>query len=271
MKSCLLLPLMLVITLFPCHVFGQKDAVDDGPVGIFQSRGEYRTFMGSVKQAAYGEGGNVELRSMVPMINDMVLGQEFGTTSRQYGGNNVGPLDLLADPKVREDLDMVDEQYEELQKLNADVQKRAAEQIRGLDFSDSQGLVEQLQKIRRDARRDLESLFIPEQLQRLEQIRNQSRLRGQSLVDLLTSDPLRDQLEITEAQEKELREEEDEIREEMEREIAKLRKKARERLLSKLDTRQRDQVDEIFGESFEFAKSADQNSKRRPKAKGKGK
>lgn len=248
--------LIIFAVCLPISIADAQKGSDDGPVGIFSNRSEYNQFMGSVKNAAYGEGGSPELRAMVPMLNDMVLGQEFGTTANRYGGANNSEFDLLADPKVRENIDMVDEQYEELQKLNAEVQSRMADRIRNLNFSDRDGLVDQLKEIRDEARKELETLFIPEQLERLEQIRNQSQLRGRSLVDLLTSDPLRSKLEISSRQTDELREVEREIEKEIEEEIAKLRERARKRLLSKLDQDQQDQVEKIFGDTFQFAEPA---------------
>lgn len=250
---------ILLISIMAVPAFAQKGS-DDGPVGIFQDGREYDTFMRSVKQAAYGEGGSRELQAMIPMLNDMVLGQEFGTTSGKYGSANTSEFDLLANPKVRENIDMVDEQYDELQKLNSEIQKRAAERIRQLDFSDREGLIERLKEIQNDANKELETLFIPEQLERLQQLRNQSLLRRRSLVDLLTSNPLRDQLEISDRQADDLREAEEEVEREIQEEIAKLREKARKRILDNLSREQQDQVDEIFGDAFEFARPSPKTS-----------
>ena len=44
------------------------------------------------------------------------------------------------------------------------------------------------------------------------------------------------------------------IEKELEEEIAELREKAREKFLSKLNSSQRKQVEEMLGDSFEFAK-----------------
>ncbi len=253
MKSNFLFVAILFVAMPAVIAFGQKPAAE-GPVGIFQNQSEYNDFMVGVKHAAYGEGGSPELQAMVPMLNDLVLQQDFGTTAGKYGSANTSEFDLLANAKVRENLNMVDEQYDELQKLNAGVQRRAAERIQKIDFSDREGLIERLKEIRDDANKELESLFIPEQLERLQQLRNQSRLRRGSLVDLLTSNPLKDQLEITDRQVEKLRETEEELEIEIQEEIAKLREKARKRLLDNLNPDQQDQVDELIGEPFEFAK-----------------
>lgn len=247
---------VLFVAVFTLPASAQKD-FNDGPIGIFQNRGEYDDFMRGVKTAAYGEGGSRELQAMIPMLNDMVLGQEFGTTSAKYGSGNNSEFELLSDPKVRENIDMVDEQYDELQKLNAEIQKRAAERLRQLDFSDREGLLERLKEIREDANKELETLFIPEQLERLQQLRNQSRLRRRSLVDLLTSNPLKDQLDISDRQADDLREVEEEIERELQEEIKKLREKARKRILDNLNQEQQDEVERLFGDPFEFESNKD--------------
>lgn len=264
MKYGLLLTLMLSI-ITPNSVAAQKPE-EDGPVGIFQSRSEYDEFMGNAKRIAYGENGNSELRQMIPLLNDIVLNRPVGWTNSQYGGE-AGTLDVLADPKVREELQMVDEQYEQLQKMQDQIQKRAAEQVRQLDLSDTENLIDQIQMIRDKAEDDLNSVLLPHQVDRLRQIHMQSALRHRSLVDILTSDPVKSKLEVTNQQVEELRQTEKEIEEDILKEIAKLRKAARERLLSKLDSDQKKQVEEMIGDSFEFSERAKNSDRSKGKSK----
>jgi mRNA-degrading endonuclease RelE of RelBE toxin-antitoxin system len=249
MKNTRLLLIILLLTL-PTIASAQKGG--DRPTGIFDTGAEYDEFMGSVKRAAYGEGGSPELRAMVPMLNDLALGQELGTTARQYGTAENTEFDLLADEKIRGEIGMVDEQYDELRKMNQQIQQRAAADLRKLDFSDRDGLVDRLREIRDRSNKELESLFIPEQLERLQQLRTRSRLRRGSLVDLLTTDPLKDRLEITDQQAESLRETEAELEKEIQKEIARLREDARKRLLDNLNSEQQEQVEELLGDPFEF-------------------
>ena len=99
---------------------------------------------------------------------------------------------------------------------------------------------------------DLQATLLPHQMDRLRQIAAQSQLRRRNLVEILTSEPMKSRLEITDNQADELKDAEQEIREDLEKQIAKLREQARERLLSKLKPGQQKQVEEIFGEAFEF-------------------
>lgn len=253
----------LALLLLPVGVvFGQKDAVDEGPVGIFSTRTEYNQFMGGAKRAAYGEGGSPELRAMIPMLNDIALDKPVGWTASEYGTTG-STLGLLSDESIRTDLDMVDSQYKELQDLSSQVQKRAAEQIRGLDFSDRENLVEQIRKIREQATSELNSVLLPHQLERLKQIRMQALLQRRGLVDVLTSDPVKADLEITDQQSDELKAFEKVVQEDLAKEMAKLQEKARDRILSKLNPTQKKQAKDMIGDAFEFKNAPDRNANRK--------
>jgi hypothetical protein len=246
MKSCC----SVLCLLFACSsavAFAQKPDAQE-PVGIFLSRGEYNQFMGSVKSVA---AEDPEMLPMIGLINDIVLNQPIGSTGKQYGTES-GTLGLLADAEIRGEIEMVDDQYRELQDLNADLQKRMAEQLRDLDFSDSKNVVSQIRGIREQAEKDLSGVLLPHQLKRLQQIRAQSQLRRRSLVDLLTSDPLKSELEITDAQSDALKESEQQIEAELARDIARLQEAARKKLISSLNLQQQQKVEDIFGELFSF-------------------
>lgn len=234
--------------------FAQKGGESEGPVGIFDSRAEYHEFMGSAKRTAYGEGGSPELRAMIPMLNDIALNQPIGSTAGQYNaeGTTIG---MLADENVRRDLEMVDDQYKELQTASQAIQKRAGEQLRSLDFSDRENLMEQIRKMRSSAEEELNSLLLPHQVKRLRQIRFQSQVRRKTLVGILTSDPVMSDLDISDTQADELKDAEKEIREEMEKEIKKLREKAKNKLLARLKPKQKKEVEEMIGDSYDFKES----------------
>ncbi len=102
------LPFLAMSVCFPPIMsFGQeKDAV-----GIFQSRNEYNQFFGGLKSLR-----DPEINALLPMINDIVLGRPIGSTPSKGGGN--GMMGVLGDPKVRDELEIVDFQYEELKELN---------------------------------------------------------------------------------------------------------------------------------------------------------
>lgn len=250
MRYLVCITLALVFLSSTPDLLAQKSS-DDGPVGMFSSRQDYDNFMVGVKMAARSDP---ELRAMIPMINDIALQQPFGSTARQYRITDT-PLGLLSDSRIREDIEMVDDQYQELQSLNSKLQQRLAEQLRSIDFEDSSNIAGQLRTMRDAAQRDLNGVLLPHQVARLRQIRMQSQLQKRSFVDLLTSDPLKSELAITDSQRAALRSTEQEIESEMRKELARLREKARVRLLAKLSATQRTQVEKLFGDTFEFLES----------------
>ena len=78
-------------------------------------------------------------------------------------------------------------------------------------------------------------------------------MRGGSLVDIITANPLKDELEISDEQVEQLRAAEEEVEEEIQRELLKLRAKARDRILGRLNAEQREEVEEMYGDLFAFS------------------
>lgn len=259
--SLLLFTVLAFATLPPSPLLAQKDGDTDEPVGIFGTRDEYHEFMGSFKRAAQGDP---EMRALVPLINDIVLEKPIGWTGERYGGTTSN-LGLLSNPEVRESIEMVDDQYEDLQKLNSQIQKRLANQIRDFDFSgkSKEEIGEKILEMRQAANDELESLLLPHQTRRLGQIFTQSQLRRRSLGQLLTSDPVKTDLEITDPQAEKLLEAEKEIEEDLQKQIAKLREEARSKLLSELKPEQKEKAEELIGELFEFSKQEKEKSQKK--------
>ena len=232
---------------FADSVMAQEKEQADWTSPVFQSPDEYDQFMRDLKRVAYGPNGSPELQAMVPMLNDIVLDKPIGSTAQRYGAVATS-LDLLADPEVRAELEMVDEQYESLRKMSDQIQRATARRIRALDFSRPDQLVEAVREIRRDADEQLASLLLPHQLERLRMLRLRAELRRSSLAEWLTRDPLRTELELTDEQARELRDSEREIEEALQRDIARLRRQAREKLISRLKPSQQEKVREWLGE-----------------------
>lgn len=269
MKTASWLGLVLLM-IGNATVLGQKNTEEEGPVGIFPSRAEYNQFLGGAKGAAYGPNGSEELRAMLPMLYDIANNRPVGSAAAKSGatGSNFG---LLSNEQVRQELEMVDSQCEELKDLRSRIQQRATEQIRELDLTDRANLVSQIQKIHQQANDDMNSVLLPHQLDRLKQIRMQALLQRRGLVDVLTSEPVKTELEISQQQADELKEFESVVQEDLAKEIAKLQEKARDRLLSKLTPTQEKQAKEMIGDAFVFPAKERQTGKRRTTRGRKGK
>ena len=234
---------ILTIVLFSLFGFSSNAQDKEDSYGIFENQQQYYEFMGNVKREGQD---NPELMAMVPMINDIVLMQPFGSTSKRYGIAD-GTLGTLADESVRQDLEMIDSQFVELQKTNAEIQQRFAEQIRQLDMSDMQAAVRKILELRSLAERELQATLLPHQMQRLRELAARKQLRERSLVEVITSEPIKTKLKMSDEQAAELIAAERDIKDELKRQIAALRNQARKQLLAKLKSDQRQKVKEIFG------------------------
>ena len=244
-----LLILFLLPVILPANSLCLAKEKSEDSYGIFSNQDEYYQFMGSVKREG---ANNPELMSMVPLLNDIVLGQPIGSTGRKYNATD-STLGLLADESVRKELEIVDQQFEDLQKANEEIQQRVAQQLRELDLTDMKAAANQILAIRDQSEKDLQSTLLPHQMQRLRQIVAQNQLRRKSFVEWLTSEPWKTQLEISDDQAISLKESEKQIEEDLQREIAALREKARKQLLGKLKNKQQQQVEELFGDDFQFS------------------
>lgn len=89
----------------------------------------------------------------------------------------------------------------------------------------------------------------------------QALLQRRSLVDVLTSDPVKTELEISRIQANELKDFESIVQADLAKEIAKLREAARERLLAKLSPTQEKQAKELIGEVFVFESQQKETAK----------
>ena len=70
--------------------------------------------------------------------------------------------------------------------------------------------------------------------------------------DALINGRLADELELTSEQKEELKERAEKLEKELEEKIAQLKKKARAELLEGLTSKQREKLDDLLGDSFEY-------------------
>ena len=110
-------------------------------------------------------------------------------------------------------------------------------------------MADKIRSIREQAEKELQQTLLPHQMERLRQLLAQSQLRHRSLIEILTSEPMKTQLEISDKQSVDLKSAERKINEELEQQIQELREKAQKKLLGQLNRSQRQQVEEIFGDS----------------------
>ncbi len=153
------------------------------------------------------------------------------------GGGAMGNVMLLMREDVRKHLDLLDEQVEELQAV-------AQEMFQGMRNRSA----EERETATKDLEKKINEILLPHQVKRVEQIATQQRMQRGGLL----SDDIVEKLSITEAQREKLTAKQQEVREDLAKKIAELRKQSEEKLVSELTPAQRAKLKELIGEPFDL-------------------
>ena len=185
---------------------------------------------------------------------------------QKFGGGNsdymAGMMSLLDNESVRKELGIEDFQFDEFSKLRDSIRSELNKEINlmiedgGFDRAQLKTRMTQIQGDLVDRFRDS---LLPAQAERLRQVAFHIQMRRRSVIDVLTTDPLAKELELTEAQKKALRKSAREIEEEFALEVAKLREQAKEKLFSNLNKAQQRKLSEILGEEFTLSEARQGN------------
>ncbi len=188
-----------------------------------------------------------------------------GGMMRMMGGNN--QFGLLADRRIQEELELVDEQIEELESIQSEAMKVIRDMFserQDWANADRENIREKMQEKMKPFEGRIKDVLLPHQHSRLQQLAFQSSGRGSGAGGALNNPRLLDELNVTDEQKKQLEEAIEEAREKLQKQIAKLQKEAEDDILGILDTEQRKKYRELVGDSFNF----DNRSGLRPPANG---
>lgn len=226
--------------------------------------------------------GDPEINMFLPELYDAIRESRMESTDSsgaktEIGGRkraSVAPtlMSLLNNPSVRDEIGMLDYQFAEIGDKNREIQSEVNEQVLSLLFSSKNGAVNaqevraRIQEIREYAKKEIEKAVLPYQFARLRQLAYHVQMRRQRPIDVLTSEPLATELGLTDEQQESLREEARKIEEELAREIAELRSKARDKLFARLDQTQQKKLSQIVGNDFEY-RTADPRQQKTEQAK----
>lgn len=178
----------------------------------------------------------------------------FGGPGTFGGGFGFGGLaEVLRREDVRKDLELLDDQVAQLQKLAdgrrdqmrdlfsglRDVpQEQRGEKMRELFQKSQQGLEEEIGKI-----------LLPHQMKRAKQLEMQLRMRGGRG---MLADQAAQELGLTDEQKEKLRGKSDQLEEGIRKKLAELRTQAQNELLKMLTPEQQAKWKDMVGEPFEF-------------------
>ncbi len=181
-------------------------------------------------------------------------GGGFGGGAFFGGGGLAG---VLMREEVRKELELVDEQVADLQKLGEGRRERMGEMFAGLrDIEDreerGQKFRELMEKAQAELDEEIGKILLPHQMKRAKQLAFQQRLRGGAGRALTGGGSLAEELGISEEQQEKLREANERLEQELRQKVAELRNEAQEELLKLLTPKQQAKFKELVGEPFEF-------------------
>lgn len=165
---------------------------------------------------------------------------------------------LLSLPDVREELEMVDDQYAELQEaqkeLSKEMSKKINEMMEGGKFNPSKagGLKELLEEQKTLIESRVQNMLAPHQLERLKQIALHVQMKQSGAIGMQGNKKVQEALDIDEEQLEKLKEKSEEVKEALEEKIEKLKKEAEAEILDELSSKQRKKLEDLMGSSFEY-------------------
>lgn len=172
-------------------------------------------------------------------------------------------MNLINNESVRKEIDLVDDQYKKMRDFNKTIQEKIQKDIAQLINPDSKTtnssvklrgkkIAETIKKHQTAAEKQLKELLLPHQVKRLEQVANQMTLKNRGTAGALASVKFKEALGLSDEEVENIKARSQEIQADLEKEIAKLREKAKKDLLKELTPAQRKKMDEIMGDEFEY-------------------
>ena len=166
-----------------------------------------------------------------------------------FGGSM---LELLMNEDVRQEIELVDEQEQQLRELGEKFRDKMRSRFQEMrDSGDYSRMREVMTEVGKEVEKDASDVLLDHQVARLKQLQVQSKMqRGAS--EALASDAIREKLGLTDEQLKEIQEVAKEAQEEVRKKIQQAQKEAQEKILGVLTPEQQRVWKEMIGESFSF-------------------
>ena len=174
------------------------------------------------------------------------------------------PLVLINDSSVIAELELVDDQVEAINELQNSMRDVFRESFSGMRDKfrdknvDREALMaeirETIQSKMGGVEEELNEILLPHQVSRLDELYFQMQSNRSGTEGLLTNPKVVEKLGLTEEQIEEVAKKADEVKEDLEEKIAALREEARDEILSVLTSEQQQQIKEMMGDKFEFAR-----------------
>lgn len=209
-----------------------------------------------VVSSSSDEGGGAQMQVMGYSsdggVMNFVAPLEF-TPGMMFGGD---PFMMLSNSSVQSELDLVGDQLDRYQQLQKDYSQRMKDEIEKLTKSggikEAGRLPELIKEIERQKKEDIEKILLPHQLERLEQISLQNRLRTMGAAGTLADEAVREKLGLSKDDVKKLQERSKELNTKLQEQIQKLREQMQDELLEVLQPEQREKLKSMVGDKFQL-------------------
>jgi hypothetical protein len=180
-------------------------------------------------------------------------GPEGGLALSTMGSD---PWSLLSMKDVQADIELVEEQRNQLSTIRQEFNDRIQEQMKSMregGFESGQGreLAETFRKLQEEQKEAVNKVLLPHQIERLQQVALQSRMKNSGTAGVLADKKLIEDLGITDEQKDRLRTKAEELAKELQKKIEALREETREELLQELTAEQREKLQKLMGVKFE--------------------
>lgn len=184
-------------------------------------------------------------------------GRGFRGAGGPAGGGMIG---LLQSDEVRQELDLMDDQVDQLRAIGDDIRAQVRDELQGafqgmgdLSPEERQQRIGEIRgkidSIVSKSQGRLQEVLLPHQFERLKQIDLQARIqRGGAAA--LTEGELAETLGLTDQQKEQLRERSQEVQQELQEKIQQLRVEARGKLMDVLTPEQRAKLESMLGADF---------------------
>lgn len=172
-----------------------------------------------------------------------------------FGGLGFGGLaEVLRREDVRKELELLDDQVAQLEKLADSRREKMRDLFSGLRDVPQEERAAKVRELFQKSQQDLEAeigkILLPHQLKRARQLAVQSRLRGG--VRGMLGEQVAQDLSLTDDQKEKLRAKSEQLEENIRKKLAELRTQAQDELLQLLTPEQQAKWKEMVGEPFDF-------------------
>ena len=166
------------------------------------------------------------------------------------------PTQLLHQPQIHEELELVEGQVEKIRAVLKEAQEKQNE-LRRKTFTGGRvdrlamaEYQERVDKLREETEQKVEEILLPHQSKRLKQVALHLKLQRQGTAETLTGDELAEAIGLDDEQKQKLRDKAQEVSERLRREYEQLRAEARKEILGELTPAQQKKLEELLGGEY---------------------